>query len=95
MIYFVLAATVVLVMVVTAILGSDSGSAWVRPALIVWLLLALSLSVAWALHRPRPFGLRRIDALWRYDRLTALLLVKLLLATVAILGLITLLIASE
>ena len=81
--------------VAMAIVGPIPGPAWTRPALIVWLLFALALTVSWAVGRPHLPALRRIDALWRDDRLAAVLFLKLLLAAVALFVLILLFIASE
>ena len=85
MVYLVVAATGLLFLVVTAIARPDSAD-WMRPALLTWLFLALILAIVWAFRRPGPFELRRIDALWAEDRLAALMLVKLLIATALILG---------
>jgi hypothetical protein len=95
MIYFILGAAAILLMVVTVMVRSLPGSSWACAALVGWLFLALGLSIFWALHRPHELGLRRIDILWRDDRLSALLLVKLLLAGAAILVLMTFLFVLE
>jgi hypothetical protein len=94
-VYLVVAATLLLLLVVTAIAGSDSGPTWVRPVLLVWLSLALILTLVWTVLRPGPLALRRIDALWDHDRLAALLLVKLLIATSLIVVLVALLIVLK
>lgn len=96
MVYLVLAGFLLLLMVVTAFLGSaESALAWLRLAPVVWLSLALILALVWTLNRPRPSALRRIDSLWAHDRLATLLLVKLLIAATVLLGPIILLVARD
>jgi hypothetical protein len=95
MVYLILGAAAVLLMVVTVIVRSLPGSSWTGAALTAWLFLALVLSISWVLRRPHGLGLRRIDMLWRADRLSALLLVKLLLAVAAIIVLVTILFVLE
>ena len=86
MVYLVVAATGLLFLVVSAIARPDSGSPDAALLVLTWLFLALILAIVWAFRRPGPFELRRIDALWAEDRLAALMLVKLLIATALILG---------